>query len=59
LSAPRRKADNRGAPGRSEEGDREMKTRFSFKAEAKWILLLALALPLLGALFWLVVRLTR
>jgi len=36
-----------------------MNTRFSFKAEAKWILLLALALPLLGALFWLVVRLTR
>jgi hypothetical protein len=34
-------------------------TRFSFKAEAKWILLLALALPLLGTLFWPAVRLTR
>jgi hypothetical protein len=34
-------------------------SRFSFKAEAKWILLFALALPLLGALFWLVVRLAR
>ena len=33
--------------------------RFSFKAEAKWILLLALALPLLGALSWLILRLTR
>jgi hypothetical protein len=32
-------------------------TRFSFKAEAKWVLLLALALPLLGALFWLIIRL--
>jgi hypothetical protein len=34
-------------------------TRFSFKVEAKWILLFALAPPLLGALFWLVVRLAR
>jgi hypothetical protein len=34
-------------------------TKFTFKAEAKWVLLLALALPLLGTLFWLVVRLTR
>ena len=34
-------------------------TKFSFKAEAKWILLLALAIPLLGTLFWLVVRLAR
>jgi len=34
-------------------------TKFSFKAEAKWILLVALALPLLGALFWLAVRLAR
>jgi hypothetical protein len=59
LSAPRRKTDNRAAPGRSETSDSEMKTRFSFKAEAKWVLLLALALALLGALFWLAVRLTR
>jgi hypothetical protein len=34
-------------------------TRFSFKAEAKWVLLLSLALPLLGALLWLVLRLTN
>ena len=34
-------------------------TRFSFKAEAKWVLLLALALPLLGALVWLIIRLAR
>jgi hypothetical protein len=34
-------------------------TRFSFKAEAKWVLLLAIALPLLGALFWLIIRLAR
>jgi hypothetical protein len=34
-------------------------TRFSFKAEAKWILLFALAFTLLDALFWLVVRLSR
>jgi hypothetical protein len=33
--------------------------RFSYKAEAKWILLLGLALPLLGALLWLFIRLTR
>ncbi len=34
-------------------------TRFSFKAEAKWIPLFALALPPLGALFWLAARLAR
>jgi hypothetical protein len=34
-------------------------TKFTFKAEAKWLLLLALALPLLGALTWLILRLAR